>query len=176
VDDAADSRGGGAVIDVTISVDTAKLDRLLSDFPHALAAAKRNALKAIGDEIKSEADQTFRNPVMRSSPWAPRKPTYIVTENKRTGKKKRKLDDHPLLQKSGLMKQGIDKKIVGSNTVVIGTPQEYIKYHQFGTKHMPARPVFPIDAKGQLTPRMTRKIHKLVNEALEDELRKIGLS
>jgi len=162
------------MIEVKVNVDTSKLDRLLSDFPQALAAAQQNALRAIGDEVKSEADQTFRNPSMRPSPWAPRKPTYTVTVNKKTGKKKRKLDDHPLLQKSGLMKQGIDKKLVGNDTVIIGTPQEYIKYHQFGTKHMPARPVFPVDQGGNLTPRCLRKITQHVNEAFSKELRKLG--
>lgn len=161
-------------MDIAISVETSSFDRLMAEFPQALAAAQRNALVAIGNEVVSEADQTFRNPGMRPSPWAPRKPTYIVTENKRTGKKKRKLDDHPLLQKELLMRKSIAKKIVGNDTVVIGTPQEYIKYHQFGTKYMPARPVFPIDQNGNLTPRCLRKITQHVSEAFEDELRKIG--
>ena len=57
--------------------------------------------------------------------------------------------------------------------MVIGTPHEYLKYHQFGTKHMPARPVMPIDRYGQMLPRMLRKITKFVEQAYTDELKKI---
>jgi len=163
-------------MEINVSVDTSKLDRLLSDFPQALAAAKRNALKAIGAEVASSATQAFRSAALRPSPWAPRKPTYIVTVNRKTGKKKRKLDDHPLLIKSGALRQSIGWKLEGNDAVVIGTDKKYGVYHQTGTKHMPARPFFPVDAKGELTPRMMRKIHRLVEKAYSDELRKLGFS
>ena len=147
-------------MDIEIKVDTSKFDKLLADVPAALARAQRNALTEIGDEVKSEAEKTFRHPQYRPSPWAPRKNNADP--------------ERPLLQKSGVMKREIDKKIEGNDTVVIFTPHEYIKYHQFGTKHMPARPVFPIDKQGNLTPRCLRKIKQKVNEAFENELRKIG--
>ena len=143
---------------IEVNVDSSKLERALSDIPEAMARAQRNALTKIGDEVKSEAEQTFRHPQMRPSPWAPRKNNADP--------------ERPLLQKSGVMKRDIDKKIEGNDTVVIFTPHEYIKYHQFGTKHMPARPVFPIDKQGKLTPRVLRKIKKIVEEALAEELEK----
>lgn len=143
---------------IEVNVDSSKLERALSDIPEAMARAQRNALTEIGDEVKSEAEQTFRHPQMRPSPWAPRKNNADP--------------ERPLLQKSGVMKRDIDKKIEGNDTVVIFTPHEYIKYHQFGTKHMPARPVFPIDKQGNLTPRVLRKIKKIVEEALAEELEK----
>jgi len=147
-------------MEITISFDTSKLDRLLSDFPYALADAQKNALKSIGDEVASQATRAFKDPVYRPSPWAPRKMG----------------GDWPLLVKhpNGGLKASIIPRGVGNDTVVVGTDKKYASFHQFGTKKMPARPFFPIDAHGDLTPRMMRKIQKLASEALEDELRKIG--
>jgi len=143
------------VIEVTVSVDTAKAERLLADFPQALAEAQRNALKAIGAEVASSATRAFRSEPLRPSPWAPRK----------------KLGDgHPLLIKSGALRQSIGWKLEGSDTVVVGTDKKYAAYHQHGTKHMPARPMFPVDKDGRLTPRMLGKVRKLAEAALNKAL------
>ena len=147
-------------MNIEVKIDTSKFDKLLADVPAALARAQRNALTEIGDEVKSEAEQTFRHPQMRPSPWAPRKNNADP--------------ERPLLQKSRVMMRDIDKKIKGNDTVVIFTPHEYIKYHQFGTKHMPARPVFPIDKLGNLTPRCLRKVRQKALEEFEKEFRKLG--
>jgi len=162
------------MVEINVSVDTAKLDRLLSDFPLAIAAAKRNALVAVGSEVVSSATQAFRSPALRPSPWAPRKPTYTVKVNKRTGKKTRKLDSHPLLIKSGSLRQSIGWRLLSDDAVLVGTDKKYGAFHQLGTKKMPARPFMPVDAKGELTPRIERKIKALFNDALNDELRKLG--
>jgi len=161
-------------MDITVSVDTAKVDRMLSDFPYALAKAKRSALAAIGAEVASSATRAFRSEALRPSPWAPRKPTYVVKVNKRTKKKTRKLDDHPLLIKSGALRQSIGWELSGNDAVVVGTDKRYAAFHQRGTKHMPARPFMPIDARGKLTPRIERKVKTLFNKALQEGLRKIG--
>ena len=57
---------------------------------------------------------------------------------------------------------------------MVGTDKKYAGYHQTGTKHMPARPFMPVDKSGNLLPRVQRKIKKIVEEALAEELRKIG--
>ena len=136
-------------------VDTSKFARMLADVPAAIERAKQQALRAIGAEVKSQAELTFRHPQYRPSPWVPRKNNADP--------------ERPLLQKSGVMKRDLDSRIKGNDTVLIFTPHEYIKYHQTGTKNMPARPVFPVK-DGNLTPRVERKVRGIVDKAFSDAL------
>ena len=147
------------MINVTVSVDTSRLDRLLHDFPATLARAQRKALSAIGAHVASEATRAFREPSLRPSPWAPRKDRKAK---------------HPLLIKSGALRQSISWRITAPDTVQIGSDKKYASYHQHGTKNMPARPFFPIDKSGRLTPRMMRKINADIEKAFTGELRKLG--
>ena len=168
--------GGGGAVNIDVKVDTSQFDRILSDFPMAFERAKTQALKDIGAAVVSRATQAFRSPPMRPSPWAPRKKSYIVTVNKKTGKKTKQLDDHPLLIKSGALRQSIFWfKVHGDDRVTIMSDKKYAKYHQTGTKHMPARPFLPIDRDGKLVPQMQRKIEKIVEEAVAEELGNIGI-
>ena len=149
-------------MNIEVKVDTSKLDRLLADFPVALARAQRQALMDIGQAVTSRATLAFRSPPMRPSPWVPRKPS-------------KRDDGHPLLIKSGSLRQSIGWKLDGRDTVVSGTDRKYAGYHQTGTKRMPARPFFPVDRSGNLTPQMKSKINKLVEKAMIEELRNIGV-
>ena len=159
-------------MNITVSVDTSKPNKVLTDFYDALVRAKLGALTEIGQEVQSRATRAFRTPAMRPAPWAPRKPSYTVTVNKKTGKKTRKPDDHPLLIKSGALRQSIGWKLEGNGSVVVGTDKKYAGYHQTGTKHMPARPFMPVDENGNLTPQMQQKINKIVEKALAEEMEK----
>lgn len=156
--DAADS-GRGRAVNIEINVDTSKLDRMLADVPAALARAQKQALKDIGAEVVSQADRAFKHPHYRPSPWAPRKNNADP--------------ERPLLYKSGSMRHELKYSLDGDDTVVIGTPHAYAKYHQFGTKHMPARPFMPVDANGNLLPRVQRKIVKYVNDAVSAEIKSL---
>ena len=137
---------------ITITVDTSQLDKRLSDFPARMAAAQKRALEYIGQKVASRATQAFRSPSLRPSPWEPRK----------SG------GNHPLLIKSGALRQSISWKLEGTDTVVIGSDKKYAIYHQDGTKHMPARPFFPIDKYGQLT--ILGTITKRVGEIYAEEV------
>jgi len=147
------------MIEVSIKVDTSRFDRMMSDFPAAMARAKLRALKDIGQHVASDATLAFRTASLRPSPWAPRKDTKAT---------------HPLLIKSGSLRQSIRWRLDGTDAVVIGSPMKYAPYHQLGTKKMPARPFFPVDKAGRLTPRIMRKIQADVQRAYEAELRKLG--
>lgn len=155
--DAACSGGGGAVIE--IHIDTSSLERIAEDLPNRLEAAKTRALKAIGQEVVTRATLAFRTASFRPSPWAPRKPS-------------KKDDGHPLLIRTGDLRQSISWKLDGVDAVVVGSSKKYAMYHQHGTKHMPARPFFPVDAYGRLVPAMERKLGKKVVEIYRDELGK----
>ena len=144
---------------ITVTIDTSDLTRKLADFPEALARAQRNALKVIGNVVKNHTTEAFRHPTYRPSPWAPRKDTKST---------------HPLLIKSGDLRRNFRSVVTGPDTVVVGTKVKYAGYHQFGTKHMPARPFFPIDERGQLTPAMKSKIDRNVARIFKEEMVKIG--
>ena len=146
---------------ITITVDTSKFDRMMADFPVRLAAAKKRALEAIGQAVASRATLAFRSPSLRPSPWAPRKPS-------------KRDDGHPLLIRSGNMRQSIKWELRGDDTVAIGTPTKYAPFHQHGTKNMPARPFFPIDRHGQLVPAMASKVARTVERIYTEELGKLG--
>ena len=145
---------------ITVTIDTSDLTRKLADFPAALARAQRKALDYIGSRVASDATRAFKNASLRPSPWAPRKDTKAT---------------HPLLIKhpEGGLWKSIDHRLEGEDTVVIGTDKEYAIYHQQGTKNMPARPFFPIDKYGQLTPRIMRKIKADVEAAYKEEIDKV---
>ena len=145
---------------ITVAIDTSDLTRKLADFPAALARAQRKALDYIGARVASDATRAFKNASLRPSPWAPRK------DKKAT---------HPLLIKhpEGGLWKSIDHRLEGDDTVVIGSDKKYAIYHQQGTKNMPARPFFPIDKYGQLTPRIMRKIKADVEAAYKEEIDKV---
>ena len=137
---------------ITVTVDTSQLDKTLSDFPARMAAAQKRALEYIGQKVASRATQAFRSPSLRPSPWEPRK----------SG------GNHPLLIKSGALRQSISWKLEGTDTVVIGSDKKYAIYHQEGTKKMKARPFFPIDKYGQLT--ILKTITNRVGEIYAEEV------
>ena len=154
-------------MNISIKVDTSQLDKMLADFPATLAVAQQSALLSIGAEIKSQAERAFRHPQYRPSPWAPRKEAY----KKVKGKFKR-TDTWPLLIKSGKLRQSIAFKLEGSDAVVVGSDAKYAPFHQFGTKHMPARPFFPLDKSGDLTPRVKQKIIRISENTMAEEFRR----
>ena len=82
------------MIEVEVKVDTSKFDRTLADFPAKLATAQGRALRYIGQTVASRATMAFRNPALRPSPWAPRKPS-------------KRDDGHPLLIRSGNLRQSV---------------------------------------------------------------------
>ena len=144
---------------VNVTMDTSRFDRMMSDIPARMEAAKMRAMKDVGAIVRSHADMTFRHPPFRPSPWAPRKPS-------------KRDDGHPLLQRSGAMKRTLRWDLDGSDAVVVGT-KAYAIYHQTGTKNMPARPVFPIDRHGHLMPSVQRKIDLAIEKAFAEELKEL---
>ncbi len=141
---------------ITVRIDTSKAERMLADLPDVLARARLKAMASIGAAVVSRTTLAFRTPNVRPSPWAPRK------DKKAT---------HPLLIKSGALRQSFSWRLEAPNTVVVGTPHKYANYHQYGTKNMPARPFFPVDKYGSLTPDMARKIDQIIGKAYSEALK-----
>ena len=146
---------------IEITVDTSQFDKKLADFPGALARARSNALKYIGEHVAAYATEAFRDESLRPAPWAPRKPS-------------KRDDGHPLLIKSGALRRSFRWKLKGDDAVVAGSDRKYSGYHQTGTKNMPARPFFPVTADGLLMPAMAEKIRADVEKAYAEELGQLG--
>ena len=144
---------------ITISVDTSKFDRIMADFPAAMARARRNALYDVGKSIARIARDSFtRDKSLRPSPWAPRKDPK---------------SKHALLLRSTDMWNQIGSRVMSYDTVAVGTKAKYAKYHQYGTKYMPARPFFPIDRDGNLTPVAQRTVLRKIDNAYKAELERL---
>lgn len=146
------------MINVTIKVDTSRLDRAMADFPVRVAQVKTRILAYAGQAVASRSTQAFRTASFRPSPWAPRKNPG---------------DRHPLLIRSGNLRHSISWKFLNDRAVVVGSNQKYSLYHQHGTRRMPARPFFPIDAGGRLMPDMARKIAREAARISLDEMKKL---
>ena len=146
------------MIEFELNVDTSRFDRAMADFPVRIAQAQSRALWYIGQAVASRAQQAFRTVSFRPSRWAPRKD---------------KKSKHPLLIRSGNLRQSITWRFKSNDTVVAGTSTKYARYHQMGTKHMPARPFFPVDAQGRLVDAMLKKINRNVDRICREELGKL---
>ncbi len=86
-------------------------------------------LMGIGTVFASQAERAFDEPQLRPAPWAKRKSPK--------GK-------HPLLIKSGDLRQGIHTARQGSDTIRVGSPTKYALTHQLGRGAISARPFFPV--------------------------------
>lgn len=146
---------------IDVRIDTSELDGLLERFPAVFPAAAARALPDIGAAVAERATRAFRYPALRPAEWAPRK-----------GRD----DGRPLLVRSSKMLRSMESRVVGPDTVLAGSSSEYAKYHQHGTKSMPARPFFPVEPDGSLVPAMERKVARLVEEAFEEELGRLVTS
>lgn len=147
------------MIHASVSIDTTNFDRMMSDIPNALARARQKALRYIGQAVASRTTRAFRNASLRPSPWAPRKDTKAK---------------HPLLIKSGSLRQSFAWRVTGPDAVQIGTDRAYASYHQQGTKKMPARPFYPVDRNGNLVQDMKDKIDRNLERIYMEELEKTG--
>lgn len=101
----------------------------------------RRATLAAGTVVGSLAQRAFDEPGLRPTPWPARK----------SG------GGHPLLIKSGTLRQSIHVRPEGSDAVRVGTPVIYGAIQQLGSDKssgrgsgVPARPFFPV-LNNQLT-------------------------
>ncbi len=85
-------------------------------------------LMGIGTVIVSHSQRAFDEPQLRPAPWAKRKDPK---------------PKHPLLIKSGDLRQGIHATKAGSDTIRIGSPTPYAATHQLGRGAIAARPFMP---------------------------------
>jgi phage gpG-like protein len=112
---------------------------------------RRSILAAMGAEVVSIARGAFGDPALRPSPWPPRQRAVQPP--------------HPLLRKTGALRDSIRVLQSTGETVNVGSDLPYAAVHQFGSARrkgrgggIPARPFFPYDAAGNLTPLARRRV------------------
>jgi phage gpG-like protein len=112
-------------------------------------------LEHMGTSLVSMTTQAFRNEALRALPWPP-------------VKKKRGAP----LYASGALKHSIRITGLSNYMVTVGTDRTYAGYQQFGTKRkdgterIPARPFFPFNESGEMTPAAKQKIEAAAKVAL----------
>ncbi|MEI6036155.1 MAG: phage virion morphogenesis protein [Verrucomicrobiae bacterium] len=129
----------------------------------ALKAASdpRPALEAAGLSIVSRTLRAFDEPGMRPLPWAALKASSIDAKVK-AGK------SDTLLKRDGVLCRSARITQLDASSVTVGTDRFYAKFHQLGTKFMPARPFFPFTPAGDLTPKARPAVLRAI-------VRKLGI-
>lgn len=82
-----------------------------------------------------------------------------------------KSGSHPILDKTGKLKRSWSVKARGKGLLIRTTGVDYARYHQSGTKRMPARRMVP---EGKLPPKWSKLIGAHVARALGVKLRRGG--
>ncbi|NBW11983.1 MAG: hypothetical protein EBR82_28525 [Caulobacteraceae bacterium] len=120
------------------------------------ADLQRRAIYAAGTVVMSLAQRAFDEPGLRPARWSRRK----------SG------GSHPLLVKSGTLRQSIHVQVSG-DTARVGNPVIYAAHQQFGSAKtsgrgsgIPPRPYFPVDAQGGLTRLAQERIGKAIERLI----------
>ena len=66
------------------------------------------------------------------------------------------------------MRNSIMANVGEADDCHVVTRMEYAQIHQFGTDHVPARPFFPMDAAGQITPYTLERVMASAQDALNN--------
>jgi phage gpG-like protein len=126
----------------------------------AKATNPRKALESMGLVCVSLAQRSFTEASARPTTWPPLSPKTI--------KEKAKLGygSTPLVREGQLARTPRIVSVTDKN-VVVGSDRADAKYHQLGTKTIPARPFFPFDPE---TGKPTDKARRLILAAAKRTL------
>lgn len=148
---------------INIEFDNASVLAALSQLQRA-AADLSPALREIGEVLTESTKQRFaatRSP--DGSPWEANTPATL--EYKRGNK--------PLAGETGVLADTINYKLIGNDTLAVGSPMEYAAMQQFGgTKaefphlwgDIPARPFLGLSDDDE------KEVLEIINDYLEDAI------
>lgn len=120
----------------------------------------RRVLKAAGLVVEARAKRAFDDPALRPAAWRALKPATIKA-------KMRKNLSSAILKANGVLWRSIRITDLTSTTVKIGSDRFCAKFHQLGTKRMPARPFLPFTPEGRLVPDAKSRVEAAMRRALE---------
>lgn len=108
------------------------------------AADPKPALSAAGEVLVQMAKRAFDEPKLRPAAWPALKPATLKAKARR-GK------SNAILKSNGTLWRSLRVLSADKTMVTVGSDRPYAAYHQLGTRHIPARPFFPVTAQGKLT-------------------------
>jgi Mu-like prophage protein gpG len=133
--------------------------------------------------------RAFREEALRPAPWEPLAPSTMRQVNRGFDKKKSKLSKkkqetanfikNPLIDTGAMMRflrafEIGERAPDGGYIASIASDRPYAAFHQFGTKHIPARPFLPIDANLTAgTATLTDKAWNTLKPTLERILKRL---
>lgn len=119
------------------------------------AADPKPALRAAGEVLVQMAKRSFDEPALRAAPWPALKPATIRA-------KARANKSNAILKRNGLLWRSLRVIGVDKTRVVVGSDRPYAGFHQLGTRHIPARPFFPVTAQGKLTVTAKQRVERAI--------------
>jgi phage gpG-like protein len=120
----------------------------------------RPVLQAAGLVVEARAKRAFDEPALRPASWRALKAATLRA-------KARKNLSTAILKANGVLWRSIRITTLTNTIVRIGSDRFYAKFHQLGTKRMPARPFLPFTAQGRLVPDARRRVESAMRRALE---------
>lgn len=137
-------------------------DLLTPDLKRRIKSARdpRKHLEAMGLVVVSMTQRAFTQSSLRPASWPPLRPRTIAAKAK-AGKSNKPLIGEGLLARSPRI------SAVTNRIVTVGSDRPYASHHQLGTKHIPARPYFPFDARGRPTNLARRRILQAVRQSFK---------
>lgn len=126
--------------------------------PHLLRKLRKvqnpaPALRSAGMVLVQMAKRAFDEPSLRAASWPALKPATL----KRKGGAGGILRGPQALMMKSLRVIGVD-----NTRVTVGSDRPYAGFHQLGTRHIPARPFFPVTAQGKLTAAAKQRVDRAI--------------
>jgi phage virion morphogenesis protein len=144
---------------LSISINDGEVKRKLAKLAEDIGNFK-TPLRRSGIYMERKTDQRFRSGGFGK--WEKLKPSTI---------RRRRKGSSSILQDTGRLKQSVtsspDIYHLTKTYLRIGTTVKYAKYHQNGTRHMPARPFLLIDEEDE------RKIKEIFSRWVEELVAKL---
>lgn len=142
---------------ITVTIDDEGMRAALSRLA-GLLGDMTPVMTEIGETLRDEALDAFRQQAAPTgAAWAPLAASTL-TRRRGGGAGAR------ILQDTGVLRNSITTQLLSSHAVAVGTRMEYAKFHQFGTRKMPARPMLGLSAEGR------REVETTLSRALASAL------
>lgn len=134
-----------------------------------LARDLRPVLQAGAQVIVEDTKRAFRQASLRPRSWAPLKAATIRQKQRKGQSTAKLIRDAQLIRSPRILFVDGRRAVMGSN-VADKKGRGYAAHHQYGTKHIPARPFWPF-----LGRRITAGAKRKVETAMKRRLRAQGL-
>lgn len=148
---------------ITVKVDNASLVNVSDHVRKTFQQAKGRVQMAMANSFRECTYANFGGTErFVLAPYAPLSPSYA----RRVGR------DYATLEVSGKLKGAIYTGISDEDAATVSVSNDDVPYasiHQYGGKHMPVRPYFPITDDGMVLP----EVEEIVMQAARDEMFKI---